>query len=344
MNYVESLRMPILLLFENHWDTVPKEVLKETVFALSCLGYNTLALEGSRKSDEIIAAHLHNLQAHLELYETTETALIRNVKDFTSIKDTDYRSLILPIQLFVSSKRNVEVAQIVKQVPASKIEGEIFQLAIKHSVNVMGIDIDTRPMTSVVDFHERAVQIDKYEDIRIETMVKNLLEFSTEGRSIIFQCGFSHAGNLLTKFTKLGMRDKLLPYFPFSVSLPDYLISDVLPGHTYPLTEKMIKPFCKKMIRDIASSVTYVEFSEGNSHTLLLSKVFHIGVRLFVHAGYVANAFLEIDGVPDTEAISKQLDEAEIPTTCLSLKGRSYIVIMGVNNRKVAERVWKNLR
>ncbi len=351
MSSVESLRMPILMLFENHMDTAPKEVLKETVFALSCLGYNIIALEvaSSRKSDEIMASHRDTLQVHLKLYEETERILKINVKDFTSIKDTDYSSLVNQILWCVSTKAE-HVTQIVKCVPASKITAEIFELAKKNSMEISGVDIDMTPITSELDFVKRSILIDKYEDIRIETMVKNLLELTAEGKGVIFQCGALHAGNLLARFTALGMRDRLLPYFPISLSFQLSLIKvslihagDSLVGHTYPLTEKMIRPFCRKMISDIASSITYVEFPEGNSHTLFLSKVFRIGVRLFVHAGYVANAFLEIDGVSHAGSISKQLDEAEIPNTHLTLKGRKYIVIIGVNNRKVAERVWKSL-
>ena len=201
------MSLPIVIIFERHWDTIPKSVIKDLLPDLSKKGYETFCFEAPQNlsSAEIVARHNSGLELDSGIQQQAEK-LLKQVGITRNLSDMSFRSLADLLRLYVSSKKYVEVAEKVKQLPASHILKEVFDEATKLSMSLKGIDIgseDFDEMTSV-DLSRRMSGIRLKEDHRITTMVQNLLKLRTQQEEgVIFACGALHAKGLVVGCDKV---------------------------------------------------------------------------------------------------------------------------------------------
>ena len=349
------MSLPIVIVFERHWDIIPKFVIKHLLPALNKRGYETFCFEAPQdlSSAEIIDRHNAGLEADSAFQQKAEE-LLKQVGITTRLSEISFCSLTEQLRLYVSSKRYVEGAERIKQLPASHILKQIFVEASKLSMSLKGIDIGCKgfdKMTSV-DLSKRMSSIRGREDSRITTIVQNLLKLRTQQKEgIIFSCGALHAKRLIDKLEDHGLQDEVLYYFPHSSSRYeesvddiDALKTDTLEGHTYLLAQKDIKPFGERVIREITRKTKYTrEILDYNSHSQFLSDRFKTNFRAFLRPGYHVDALVEVTEPSATaiKDIRRRVTAAGVQTHYISLNGRKYLAIPNVNSGDVAERIRK---
>lgn len=350
------MALPIVIFFERHWDIIPKSVIKNLLPDLNKRGYETFCFEAPQNlsSAEIVDRHNSGLEFDSGIQQEAEK-LLKQVKITTTLSDMSFCTLADLLRLYVSSKKYVDVAEKVKQLPASRILKEIFGEAEKLSMSLKGIDIDSEDfdkMTSA-DFLNRMSGITPREDRRITTMVQNLLKLrEQQEEGIIFACGALHAKTLMDEFKKQGLQDEVLYYFPHSSSRYDECVDDIevvmtdtlnaLKDHTYLLAEKDIKPFGERVIKEITGKTRYTrEILDYNSHSQFLSDCFKTKFRAFLRPGYHLDALVDVTEPANIEDIQRRVSTAGVQTHRISLNGRNYLAIPNVNTRDIAEKIRK---
>lgn len=346
------MSLPIVIIFERHWDTIPKYLIKNLLPDLSKKGYEIFCFEAPQNlsSAEIIDRHNSGLELDSGIQQQAEK-LLKQVEITSKLSDMSFVRLTELLRLYVSSKRYIEVAEKVKQLPASHILKEVFGEATKLSMSLKGIDIDSEDFDEInsLDLSKRMSSVRLREDHRIATIFQNLLKLRTQQEEgVIFVCGAFHAKGLIGEFKKHGLQDEVLYYFPHSSSRYDESVDDInkvamnstLLDHTYLLAQKDIKPFGERIIREITGKTRYkMEILDYNSHSQFLSECFKTNFRAFLRPGYHVDALVAVTEPSDIEDIQRRVTVVGVQSHNISLDGRSYLVIPNVNTRDIAERI-----
>jgi hypothetical protein len=347
-----SASMPILIIFERHWDEAPKQIVKSLIPKLSQEGYDTLCFEAPQNltESEILSSHNEGLdldnRIHSQAKEYLERAGIRNIL----LQDIGFKKLSNLIRLYVSSQKYLELTEKIKGLPSSLLLKDLFNQATRLSLSIKGVDIDATDFDAMLSFDlsKRMSFIEKNEDYRIETIAGNLFRLHGERKGLIFICGALHAENLINKFKAQNIHDRVLYYFPHSnknyedsvEDVKEYLSNDTLKKHTFCLLDESdCQSLVNRIIREIKSSNTHYkkEIIGGNSHSVFLSHFFQKDFRAFIRPGYYVDALLDIDREGDIEKIVKKLQEVNVATHKTSLHGSSYLVVPEINTTEVAD-------
>ena len=348
-----NLSFPIVVIFERHWDTVPKLLVKDLLPNLVKQGYDTLCFEAPQNlsSAEIIKRHNSELEFDLGIQQQAEE-LVKLAGITQQLSAMSFSNLFNLMRLYVSSKEYVEVAEKIKQLPASLILKEVFDEATQLHVSVKGVDIDNEDFDKIFssDLSGRVANIKINEDYRITTIFQNLLKLRTQQKKgVIFVCGCLHASGLLSKFKEQNMQDEIFYYFPHSSSRYDDSVDDVskfarndtLLNHTYLLTQQEVRPFCQKIIREITNKRKYREIPGGNSHSQFLSQYFKTNFRAFFRPGYYVDALVGLDDSSNIEAVRNCFNKVGIQTHDISWNDRGYLVVPNVNTKEIADKIRK---
>lgn len=347
----ENMSLPIVIIFERHWDIIPKFVIKDLLPDLSKRGYNTFCFEAPHNlsTAEITDRHNSGLELDTNIQQQAEK-LLKQVGITSNLSQMSFNSLTVLLKLYVSSTRYVDVAEKIKQLPASRILKEVFSEATKLSISLKGIDIDSEDFDEMisVDLSRRMSGIKLQEDHRLTTMVQNLLKLrAQQEEGVIFACGALHAKGLMDEFTKHGLQDEVLYYFPHSSSRYDESIDDMeiamndtLINHTHLIAQKDIKPFSERVIREIIGKTKYKrEILNNNSHSQFLSECFKTNFRVFLRPGYHIDALVDISEPSDIGDIQQRVSAVGVQIYKISLKGRDYLAIPNVNTKDIADRI-----
>lgn len=348
------MSLPIVIIFERHWDIIPKLIVKNLLPSLAEQGYDTYCFEAPQNltSSEILARHNDAIELDSGILFDAEKYL-KQVNIVAKLSDLSFGELAKLMRLYVSSQRYVAVAEKIKQLPASLLLRDIFVDAKRHSVDIQGIDIDDKDHSEIfsLDLSKMVKNIDQNEEHRIRTFCDNLLKLRQEKEGVIFSCGVIHARNLISSLQKSGLQDGILYYFPHAQKRYDDSIDDVkdvimseagevLKDHIFPLSKEDVEYFKKRVVSEIAPKTKYKkEIVEGTSHSEFLSRVFGVAFRVFMRPGYWVDALLNIDPVADFERITKKLNEKHIRTRYIFFQEHRYLVIPNVNAKKVAESI-----
>jgi hypothetical protein len=346
------MSLPIVIIFERHWDTMPKSVIKDLLPELSERGYGTFCFEAPQNlsSAEILERHNHGLKEDSRLQKQAET-LLKQQGITSQLSQTSFSILADQMRSYVSSKHYLIVAEKIKQLPASRMLKEVFDEAEARSISLKGIDINSRVFDQMVapDLSQRGEGLSREMDHRNTTMFQNLLTLHSEQEDgIIFACGASHAKGLIDLFKKHSLQDQVLYYFPHSSDRYDEsqndidqitrAMGDTLVGHTYLLEEKDIKGFGNAVVKEITAK-NYTEITDRNSHADTLSECFKTRFRPFLRARCQVDALVEITEQADIKNIRERLLKVGISTHDICLSSRSYLVVPNVNKPDVAERI-----
>lgn len=342
------MTVPIVVVFERHWDSIPKSLVKDLLPSLNEKGYGTLCFEAPQDltSEQIIENHRLGLESDLELQKQSETRL-RQFGIVQTLSEISFSSFARQLQLYVSSQRYLEVAEKIKQLPASIVLKEVFDEAERLQMSLQGIDIPSTEFYSMtsLDLSKRMSIIEQKETIRIDTMVQNLLKIRRE-EGVIFICGALHAEGLIREFKKQGLEDEVLYYFPHSSSryeetiddVNEIAVNDTLLNHTHRLSQKEIKPFGNRIIQEINQKIKYKNEILENSHSRFLKERFNANFRAFVRPGSYVDALVDMNE-SNIQDIQTSLNSLGVSTHCYSLEGRVHLVVPGVNTKEIAKKI-----
>ena len=347
------MSLPTVMIFERHWDRIPKLLVKEILPDLAQKGYDTFCVEVSQDlpSDEIAL----RLNSGIEFDEGIEAKAIeylarKQVTPQKQLSDISFKELTDLMHLHVSSQRYLEVAEKIKQLPAARVMQEIFGRLEQLSIAVKGIDISDFDAIVAENIGQRYAKIVSKEDERIATMFKNLQALRAQKRGVIFSCGALHAERLIAEFEKEGIADDLLYYFPHSWSRPEDSFDDMrdlhatnpsLRGHTHLLVEQTVPGFSKRVIADITNKLRYKEeVTQGNAHIRFLSDLFGVEWQAFLRSQSYLDALVDKNS-PQIEAICKSLQKVAVATRDVTAGQNTYLAIPNVNTKEVADKIRK---
>jgi hypothetical protein len=344
--------LPLVVIFERHWDQEPKKLLKALIPELSKEGYDTLCFEASQNSTEedLLSSHRKGLELDLKInsqaYEYLERA---GIKDFT-LCDLGFEKLAELMRLYVSSQRYLDVAEKIKGLPASLLLKDILYDAKKRYFSIKGIDANVIKEIISIDLSQRIRVIEEKEDLRISTIFSNLLNLYKSGKNVVFVCGALHAENLINQFNEKGMQSQILYYFPHSDKSYDDSVDDVkehlsnetLKNHTFCLLDEQDRTILKeRIVKEIKSkNLNYKEeIMEENSHSKFLSDFFNVIFKAHMRPGHYLDAVLNTSNLDDCKGIIKKLDEVNVSSNSRLLEGRNHLVVRNVNTKEVAENI-----
>jgi len=180
------MSLPIVILFERHWDTIPKHLIQTLLPKLAKQGYDTFCIETAEhlSSDAIIANHKTALEEASTLKAQAE-GLLKQVKITKQLSLLGFSELSHLMRMYVSSKHYQVVAERIKDLPASKLFESIFKITRKHAITVKGIDLSMDQALS--EGHSKRVRIlDRFEDQRVSIMFNNLSKLQRKQKGVIF--------------------------------------------------------------------------------------------------------------------------------------------------------------
>lgn len=353
--------LPIILLFERHWDPIPKLLLKSLLPALAKQGYATFCMEASTSHSSVQMTEAINevikIDTDLE-NQTLQMLWTKGILLSKKLSEMSHRELSSLLMWHVSSKKYIELAQKIKHLPAMRLMSDILNIAKKESISLKGIDIDEESYRTMISpeisIDERSVNIKANEDIRISTFFNNLRKLREQNEGgIVFACGALHAPRLLEQFKKHQMQDSVVSYFSRCSGVYDEqenalmeeeedfkAFGEALKNRTTVLKEEQISSFTQKIVKEVSRLIRYKrEVFEGNSHTRFLSNLFHVHFRAYMRPGYYVDALLDIKDVANIQQIRIYFKKLEVETYDISADGRDYLVVPRVNVKEVAYKI-----
>jgi hypothetical protein len=347
--------MPIVVIFERHWDEAPRELAKKLLPELADECYDTVCLEAPQdySEQEIVSSFEAILRDNNDVHSEVKQRLEKKGFENVDLYYLAFKKLVDLMEMEVSTKHFIEIAEKIKSIPSKTLLQEIFNNAIRLSFSIKGVDIDDKDLrdTMAPDPSIRIKAIETKEDIRIKTIAQNLFKLYIEKKGVVLKIGASHAENLIKQFKELNIHDRTLYYFPYSnKNYPDLdvydeifgLPNDVLKQYEFCLpNESDCELLKKRIITEIKSKNTQYkrEIVGGNSHSIFLSKFFHKDFRAFERPGYHVDALLDIGEADDIKEVVEKLRKVNIQTYTKSLIGRTYLVVSEVNTREVADNI-----
>ena len=258
--------LPTIIIFERHWDLIPKQVVNEMLPVLAAEGYDTVCVEAPSvlTQEEIISRSQGNMERASGIFtQVTELLTRANAMPAERLEDLGLESLSRLMLYHVSSQRFIEVAEQIKQLPAAKLFRQILSTASNLSMSIKGVDVEDKIFATVTRGNPdvRIAAIDAVEKVRVESFVENLSQVQKVRRGTVFICGATHISNLLAKFKERKEEGKFLCYFAHSSKFYGDTLND-LEGlkETYPElkecstcleTAEEVRLFAQKILAEV---------------------------------------------------------------------------------------------
>lgn len=264
--------LPIIVIFERHWDKTPKKILKQLIPILSKRGYNTLCYEGP---EDLIPYNFHITRidesiefAKKRYSEASECLGARNI-NVEELSDLDFGVLDKLMLNFVSTKHHQLFAEQIKNLPGALIFKEILEESKNSQMSVVGVDVESQRYDEMLSnswltenmFSNRVVSLDKVEVQRNETLSRNLTKLYQEEKNIVFICGAFHAEKIISYLKEKHGENSVIYYFICSDKQYDKTFDDIkfainnnpiLTLHTvYPGSEEEINQFNQNLTEEI---------------------------------------------------------------------------------------------
>ncbi|MBA2368573.1 MAG: hypothetical protein H0V82_06075 [Candidatus Protochlamydia sp.] len=350
------MTLPILIIFERHWDEAPKQLLNELIPKLSYEGYNTFCVEaGSERSENDIISNFYiELERTSKLnFQALQYLEKRGIGLKGRLSDLSYEDLSELMRLHVSSQRFLEVAEKIKHLPALLLYKDTLNLAFKHFYNLTGVD-NGKDLDAILsaNMEEKHNQIIQRELSRIQSQADRLFELYQKKKGVIFLDGALHSKKLIAKLKEKGLKENdLIYYFPHSSQHYSRTVNDFeamgeesIPDINFCLSSnKDFKVFSQKIITEIQlKNKNYLEeITEGSYASKYLTKFFAAPFKAFLRHGYYVDALLLKDSTSSIERITKILHEKNISSETLCLNEKEYLLIRNINTKEVSDMVHK---
>ncbi len=346
------MALPPVIIFERHWEELPKKVVYTSLTDLSAYGYTHLCIEAPHNltSEEIVEGHRSQLQIDCDLEIGVKSDLEKVGIKVEKLSDKSFPLLCCLFCYFVSSRRYMEVAERIKQLPASRILADIFTKSRELSISVKGVDISSNYDEMISkDLSERMPAIEDLEENRITTMFQNLLKQQEKG-GFLFLCGAFHANRLIREFEEAGIF--ALFYFPHSSAsylgdinqneVEELCESGPLRRYTHLLSQENSKRFSERILADITRNIRYEKpFPHVSTQTYLLNNYFKEELfQVFLRKDGFADALVDIEKWETySENIQKTLQEVGIKTHSTFVQNKKHLAIFKINESSVFQKI-----
>ena len=353
------MSLPIICIFERHWDTYPKEVLLDVLPDLAQLGYNTLCVEAPEdvKKEEILNCLDISIKKSTECLEVAQKYLSfqKQIDLKTPMDKISYSKLAELMRLYVTSQKYQMMAEWIKNLPGHQKMKEVFDKAQQHKFELHGIDISEKSYNSMFvtnqgewkSHFERDVNIIDKDAERIRVMTNHLSKLKKENRGIVFLCGAYHVREIFAKFKKMDFEGEALPYF---ICRGDQVYDEqfdeigeleerggeILNGHVFRLQHRQIKTFGEKIINEVMRKIP-----DRLQQIGLLNSYFEVEFEARMRPGYYVDAVLDLENVENIDSIKQKLKEKCIDFSIVELKtiGKKWLIIKDINFSAIAKEI-----
>ncbi|MDR3476601.1 MAG: hypothetical protein P4M14_01040 [Gammaproteobacteria bacterium] len=351
------MALPMVLFFERHWDTIPKKVLKKLLTALAELGYDTLCFE--RPQNLTFTENIQSMQTGIDFVREqivqAKSFLVKaGVKLDKELWELPFVELCNILQEHVSSKRYMELAELIKNLPGHEILLEIMNEANVHEMLVLGTDINEDHYYSIVSqsYDTRITALKDSAKKREMTMGMNLIGDYQQRKGVAYLGGALHSNAIIEILKKGISEDQILAYLPHSPEnlMPDEndfegALKDFVPMDRRFLlrTEADVDHFIARLLRDIEVSNihTVSHHPQSNSHATLLAAKFKHPFEVYLRQSCKADARLEVKDEVNAEAIAAECKQYNIPTRFHLFKNKKYLIVEDINTKEVATNIRK---
>ena len=111
------MSLPLILLFERHWDEAPKQLFNDLLPKLAEEGYDTFCFEAPQNlsSNEILQRHNDGIEFDSQILSKAHNFLSqRNIKTDQKLSDISFTSLSELMRQCVSSQRYLKLLKKLK--------------------------------------------------------------------------------------------------------------------------------------------------------------------------------------------------------------------------------------
>lgn len=335
---------PILVIFERHWNKIPKEILIKNLLKLKELGYSTFCYEASNGDGEqktILEQIKSNVETY-SMYEKTAIAILRmNNIDISDFSTVPYEQLCHDLHLYVSPKDYDKLAVILKGLSGIRKEYELHLSAIEAGFKIIGIDIPELPTIEYFSAETISPDLMKKRDHHFAGNLKQLYE---ERKGVVFLCGASHANGLLKELTRLGLIYQTLCYtvsssvrYSYELSVRDEFnligISDENNELVYIDTEEEANQFSQKLINEIENNNKYIQALDHHQNTSLINNKTGLAFTAYLRTNHYVDAILDLSNTNcnDEKAICNKLNGYKIKHTFGFFHDKKHLIIPRVN-------------
>jgi hypothetical protein len=276
--------LPLIIIFERHWDVVPRSCIKKLVPHLAKCGYDTLCYEFPQdETAQEIRRHI-NSQIQRTTQINDEVEELCGVKNLNQ-QDTDSITNHLS-RSNLSRERCQQIARLIKNLPAFKIQQETIEMAVSQlKFSVKGIDLDaaeSRALATASSQEHLNLALIDVEKKRIGVMSNNLVKLAQKAKGVVLGCGIVHAAELLAELDRSGINTPVLYYFIHSqhpykkgvddvrtfINKNDAIQKDVLKDHTFCLLENQIDDFVERITAQVQEKISAHKELKSNSSRL----------------------------------------------------------------------------
>ncbi len=355
--------LPIIIIFENHWDHQVKSVIKNDVLAdLIQVGYNTYCFETPHDlNEQQLFSKMHEAMIENDILLNQAKTLIgqKGLNLASDLEDLPFEELASLLRLYVSSRDFTDMATIFKQIKSNKLTLEIFESVLKKYIYVQGIDQPCSVNPLYVPAKSKPLYIGALsnEDPRSITLATNIHQLYKKGRGLIVVLGAFHAKATLHLLANQGLADNIIYYFLHSNTTLSRLDlvnvvkqnCDTLQKATFVLdSPESGKEFRDSLLAQIKrKNIAYeCEIKDEPPISYLpqavvsLRSTFKQPFLSFRRSGYYVDAVLKIDQADDESTmISKTLDTNGIPYLITKVNDSNMLTIPDINTPVIGEKI-----
>lgn len=347
------MSLPIVMLFNRHWDLTPQLLIKELLPGLAREGYNSFCEErSSALSEQDIFKDMENhvnssldyLKIFNQIADLSKLPYDRNLNDLT-LTELQYA---LPNKYNFSDAEDMTYA--IKHLQAHKRHRDNLFLAKEMDFQIYPIDdpLSISEVESVlgdVDLEYQAIK--KTKSVRESVMADHLCRMHSLGAGIIVSLGCNHFKNMVELLQKRGLGEEdIVCHFPHTIfqyrSPSKNSINDLteegsilINKTTCATSEEEIYKLSLKLLIEVKSKKELKKELLKNCHIQFLSDYFKVKFKPVLRPEFRLDAVLSFTKIEEISGIREKLHKSRI----VNQKTENYLIIPDVNTAEIAHRI-----
>jgi hypothetical protein len=347
------MSLPIVMLFNRHWDITPQLLIKEMLPGLSKEGYDSFCEERSSALSEQdifndmenhIGSSLDYLNIFNQIADLSKLPCNRNLNDLT-LSELQYA---LPNKCDYSDAEDMTYA--IKHLQAHKRHRDNLFLAKEMAFQIHPIDdpLSVNEVESVLGDSELEYEaMKKTQSVRESVMADRLFHMHSLGAGIIVSLGCNHFKNMVELLQKRGLGEEdIVCHFPHTMyryrwPLKNDLENLIEKGSilinktTSATSDEEIYKLSLKLLSEVKSKKELKKELLKNCHIQFLSEYFNVNFKPHLRPEYCLDAVLSFTKIEEISAIREKLHKFRI----VNQKTESYLIIPNVNTTDIAHRI-----
>lgn len=213
--------LPIIIVLENHHHVEAKLALGQILNTAKQVGYQNIAIElPDRYSQiDILDGYKNELKESLELLKSILPYSLRKGVTEEKMYAMKISELSEFFRLYVSSKKHIEYAMIIKGLPARKQQNTLLGFLASDNFNLIAVDLSDSPVyVSLLEsgLAGRARETEKSEHVRDQHIARNVVGIHQNKGNVVLQVGAFHFAGIFDFLKHNGLIENTIFVYPES--------------------------------------------------------------------------------------------------------------------------------